>query len=66
LNKLGDAPRAYQDKLQAFEGMEIEAQPANGGGKLSLDERFGKIQGIFNAPQQGRGKTLRLIARPKV
>jgi hypothetical protein len=41
LNKLGDAPRAYLEKLQAAENMQIEDSMA--GGKLTLNERFNKI-----------------------
>lgn len=62
LNKLGDAPRAYQEKLAAAESMDIDTVPASAGGKLSLNERFGKIQGGGPSIK----KTLRLVQRPKV
>lgn len=42
LNKLGDAPRAYLEKLQAAEIMAID-ENGNAGGKLTLNERFNKI-----------------------
>ena len=61
LSKLGEAPRAYLEKLQQAESQMSDVQ-ANSG-KLSLTERFSKIQGarIFS-----KGKTLRLIPRPKI
>lgn len=71
LNKLGDAPRAYMEKLQesvkiSMQTEEIQQQ-RNYGGKLSLNERFEKIQGArISQNIRGRGKTLRLIPRPKV
>lgn len=39
LNKLGEAPRAYNDKLQ-MESMNIDSGNGNG---LTLNERFQKI-----------------------
>lgn len=39
LNKLGAAPRAYNERL-AMEGMSIEG---SGSGRLTLTERFDKI-----------------------
>ena len=65
LAKLGDAPRAYLDKIALAESMQIDGsgQPRIGGG-VTLNERFEKIQGArINGH---RGKTLRLIPRPKV
>jgi hypothetical protein len=34
--------------------------------KLSLNERFEKIQGVRITNMRGKGKTLRLIPRPKI
>lgn len=55
LNKLGDAPRAYLEKLQLSESMSID-NSVHGGSKLSLNERFEKIQGarISNPMRGGR------------
>lgn len=66
MNKLGEAPRAYFDKLVAAESNPM-SDVSNHGSKLSLNERFEKIQGarITNG-NRGQGKTLRLIPRPKV
>jgi hypothetical protein len=66
LNKLGDAPRAYQDKLQIAEASMdgIDTSSSAAGGKLSINERFGKIQGYY-PPAAKQGKTLRLVPRPK-
>ncbi len=75
LNKLGEAPRAYLDKLVAAEdNMTDMSQPGQGGSKLSLNERFEKIQGARPTPKgqqqqpgpKGPNKTLRYIPRPKI
>eukprot|EP00347_Sterkiella_histriomuscorum_P022034 403331919 len=63
LNKLGEAPRAYLDKLE-FDSMQVDNHP----GRLTLDSRFNKIQGArpnLGKGSQGNGKTLRLVNRPK-
>jgi hypothetical protein len=41
LTKLGDAPRAYLDKI-SLDGMQVDNN-AVGSGRLSLNERFNKI-----------------------
>jgi len=68
LNKLGEAPRAYLEKLKASEESMDDVQASNHGSKLSLNERFEKIEGVrISGGQRGRaGKTLRLIPRPKI
>lgn len=38
LNKLGEAPRAYLEKLE-FDSMQIDNHP----GRVTLDSRFNKI-----------------------
>jgi len=63
LNKLGDAPRAYLEKLQLAEGMQVDIHSS--GAKISLTERFQQIQGARITQGAGRGKTLRLVPRPK-
>lgn len=40
LNKLGEAPRAYLEKLE-FDSMQVDNHP----GRVTLDSRFNKIQG---------------------
>jgi hypothetical protein len=60
LNKLGEAPRAYLEKLN-LEGMSVDN--ANSG-RLTLDQRFDKIQGARPKAVGARnGKTLRVMNR---
>ena len=59
LNKLGDAPRAYLEKFGQDESMMVD----NSHGRLTIDSRFNKIEGVKPAGNQG-GKTLRLM-KPK-
>jgi hypothetical protein len=40
LNKLGEAPRAYLEKLRVSEEAMDEVQAQHHGAKLSLNERF--------------------------
>lgn len=44
LKKLGEAPRAYLEKLQMAESMSIDGDASNSaGGKLSISQRFEAI-----------------------
>lgn len=65
LNMLGEAPRAYLEKLKAsVEGM--EDVHASRGSKLSLNERFEQIEGVrINNRSRKGGKTLRFVSAPK-
>lgn len=58
---LPEAPRAYVEKLQPVaDEMEIQGS----GGRMTVSERFAKIQGA-RARQSAR-KTLRVLGRPRV
>lgn len=41
LTKLGDAPRAYIEKIQSDNGMQLEREPSN---KITMDNRFKAIE----------------------
>ncbi|CDW80171.1 UNKNOWN [Stylonychia lemnae] len=65
LKKLGEIPRAYNDKLN-LDSMQVDNHP----GRLTLDQRFNRIQGVRpTRPNvnggRAKGKTLRLVNRPK-
>ena len=77
LAKLGEAPRAYIEKIKpvldehmdeataALNLMAINSGNSAASGRLALTERFEKIQGARPGPNPESGKTLRLVAKPR-
>ena len=80
LSKLGEAPRAYIEKIKppsdeqmnddataALNLMAIGSGGAAAAGRMAITERFEKIQGARPGlpPNGDGGKTLRLLPRPK-
>jgi hypothetical protein len=79
LSKLGEAPRAYIEKIKpptdeqmnddATAALNLMALSSNSSstGRMAIAERFEKIQGARPGrnPNEDGGKTLRLLPRPK-